>query len=104
MRTVFVGVIAVVAVIAAGWILVANHLAQQKVFAPQFEQVRRETFEQSKAFRDGAVQELRSLQIDYIRADAEVKPALAAAIKHKAAALDDHAMPQDLSTFIKELP
>ena len=82
----------------------ANHLAQQKVFAPQFEQVRRETFEQSKAFRDGVVQELYALQIDYLSAPNESKPAIAAIIRHKSASLDYSALPHNLRTFIEELP
>lgn len=90
-------------VITIIWVLTANGLILQKVFNPQFEQVRRETFETSKAYRDGMAQELRALQIEYIKADPAIKPALASAIKHKAAGVPDDALPYDLSVFIKGL-
>lgn len=73
------------------------------MFNPQFEQVRRDTFEQSKAYRDGMAQELRALQIEYIKADEKIKPALAAAILHKAAGVPQDALPYDLFVFIKGL-
>jgi len=85
------------------WVIAGNTLIFQKVFNPQFEQVRRETFENSKAYRDGMVQELHSLQIEYIKADAAIKPALADVIKHKAVGIPADALPQDLTDFIKGL-
>lgn len=75
-----------------------------KVFNPAFEQVRRDTFEQSKAYRDGAVQELRSMQFAYLQADPVHRGGLASVIRHKAAGLPADTLPPDLIQFIKELP
>lgn len=91
------------AVVAAIWLITGNTLLMQKVFNPQFEQVRRETFESSKSYRDGMAQELRALQLEYIKADPTIKNALAAAIKHKAAGIPEDALPTDLQLFIKGL-
>lgn len=102
--SVLLGIAALIGLIALGWALTANQLALQSVFAPKFEEVRRDTFETSKAYRDGMAQELRALQIEYIKADEKIKPALASAIKHKAAGVPADALPHDLALFIKELP
>ena len=90
-------------VLAGVWFIAGNNLAMMKVFAPATEKVRRETFEQSKAYRDGMVQELRSLQIEYIKAADDIKPALGAAIRHKAVGLPEDALPNDLRVFIQSI-
>ena len=101
-------IVAVVAVLAGllgvGWLLTGNELAMQQVFAPKFEQTRRETFEQSKAFRDGVIQELRSMQFDYIKADPTHQAGLASVIRHKATQLPREDLPADLLQFIDSLP
>ena len=86
------------------WLAMGNDLAMTKFFAPQYEQVRREVFERSKAYRDGVVQELQSMQFAYIAADPAHKLALASLIKHRAITIPLDAMPPSLSNFIKELP
>lgn len=92
-----------VLVVVVGWVLSANHLALQSVFAPAQEKVRRETFEQSKAYRQGMVQELQNMQFEYLQADAAHKAALASIIKHRAADVPADALPEDLYQFIKGL-
>lgn len=101
---IFLGIAAIVGLLALGWGLTFNQLGMRAFFAPKFEQVRRDTFETSKAYRDGMAQELRALQIEYVKADEKIKPALASAIKHKAAGVPADAIPYDLAIFIKELP
>lgn len=97
------GVVIVLAVLTGVWFLAANSLLMKSVFAPANEAVRRETFEQSKAFRDGMAQEIRSLQIEYLRAEEAVKPALASAILHKAAQIDEAYLPSDLRAFVNSI-
>ena len=92
------------ALLALGWIFEGNDLAKKKVFAPATESVRRETFENSKAYRDGMVQELRAMQFEYMKADDVHKAGMANVIRHRAAGFPEDAMPSDLKTFIKELP
>ena len=97
-------VLAILLVIAAGWGVAANQLLLSKIFNPQFEQVRRETFEQSKAYRDGVVQELYALRVSYLQAEPMTRSAWIGVIRHKAAGLPDDALPTDLKLFLKELP
>ncbi len=95
---------ALLALLGLGWLFAFNNLALMKAFAPATEQVRRETFENSKAYRDGVVQELRSMQFEYLRADDAHKAGMANVIRHKVAGVPEDAIPYDLQLFIKELP
>lgn len=94
----------VVGLTALGWGLTYHELIFTSFFAPKFENVRRQTFEQSKSFRDGAVQELQNMQFEYIKADPAHKKALADVIRHRAAEVPADAMPSDLYSFISNLP
>lgn len=85
------------------WVFQGNDFFLLKVFAPKYEAVRRETFEQSKAYRQGMVQELQSMQFQYVQADDAHKQALADIILHRAADVDPTILPADLSAFIQQL-
>lgn len=98
--SVFIGVL-VVALL--GWIATANQLGLAKVFGPAFEQTRRETFEQTKSFRDGNVQELRAMQYEYLQADPIHRAGLAAVIRHKAVGVPADAIPADLQLFLEQI-
>lgn len=93
----------VLLLIGVAWLLAANDLAFQGVFRPAYEQVRRETFEQSKSYNQGMVQELQAMQVEYAKGDAEVKKTLAPIILHRAADYPDDKLPQDLRSFIQQL-
>jgi hypothetical protein len=94
----------VVGVGALAWGLTYHELIFTSFFAPKFENVRRNTFEQSKSFRTGAVQELQNMQFEYIKASPEHKKALADVIRHRAVEVPADAMPTDLQSFISNLP
>jgi len=85
------------------WGVAYHDLLFTAFFAPKFENVRRNTFEQSKSFRTGAIQELQNMQFEYIRSDAEHKIALKDIIIHRATEVPEDAMPQDLYNFIQGL-
>lgn len=89
---------------ALTWGLTYHDLLFTAFFAPKYENVRRNTFEQSKSFRTGAVQELQNMQFEYIKAAPEHKAALADVIRHRAAEVPADAMPSDLQSFISNLP
>lgn len=93
----------VVGLLALVWVFQGNDFFLYKTFAPKYEQVRRETFEQSKAYRQGMVQELRNMQFEYLQADAEHQKALASVILHRAADVDMDMLPTDLQAFINSL-
>jgi hypothetical protein len=104
LKTVGLSVLGLLAFLALGWVLVANDTAMLKVFGPARAEIRRETFEQTKSFRDGVIHELRSMQFTYLKATEDQKPGLASVIKHQAVQLQASAMPKDLADFIATLP
>lgn len=104
MKEIGIGIVVVIGLIAAGWALTGNDLALQKVFSPAREQVRRDTFETSKAYRDGVVQEIRAMQFEYLKADEAHKAAMGSVIRHKLAGFPVDALPPDLQQFVVELP
>ena len=97
-------VVGVAAVGALGWGVTYHELIFQSFFNPKFEDVRRNTFERSKSFRTGAVQELQNMRFEYVKAVPEHKKALADIIRHRATEVPEDAMPQDLQSFISNLP
>jgi hypothetical protein len=105
MKTFAVGVLAVACLLGIVWIFQGSDFFMYKVFAPKYEQVRRETFEQSKAFNQGMIQELQNMQFAYVSAEKEQKAALASIILHRAADFDlrQPQVPNDLRTFVAGL-
>jgi hypothetical protein len=88
---------------AVTWGVAYHDLIFTSFFAPKFENVRRNTFEQSKSFRTGAVQELENMRFEYIKAAPEHKLALKDIIIHRATEVPEDALPQDLYNFIQGL-
>ena len=89
---------------ALTWGLAYHGVIFTSVFAPKYENVRRKTFEQSKSFQTGAIQELQNMQFEYIKASPEHKAALAPIIRHRAAEVPADVMPAELQSFISNLP
>lgn len=94
---------AIILILGLSWLVTGNDFFLYKVFAPKQEQVRREVFEQSKAYNQGMVQELQNMQFEYVKATPEQQKALASIILHRAADYDDTKLPADLYTFVKQL-
>ena len=85
------------------WIAEGNDFFLYKFFAPKQEAVRRQVFEQSKAYNDGMAQELDNMRFEYLRAKPEQQDALASIILHRVAAYDVSKLPPDLQSFIEKL-
>jgi hypothetical protein len=103
-RNVIGGTVIVAALaVGVGWCGRANGLWMDKTFAPKEEQVRKQTFEESKAYNQGMVQELQNMQFEYIKAKPEQQAALASIILHRAADYDADKLPTDLRSFINKL-
>ena len=77
--------------------------AQFAFFAPRIEAVRRSTFEQSKAYNQGMIQELQNMQFQYQQADDAHKLALASIILHRTADYNNDNLPPDLYAFVESL-
>lgn len=97
----FVGLL--VLVTGIGWFSAGNDFFMFKFFAPRQEAVRREVFEQSKAYRQGMVQELQNMQFEYAKATKDQQGALRSIILHRAADFPYDQMPADLRSFISDL-
>ena len=93
----------VFAVLGITWAIQGNDFFLYKEFAPKYEQVRRETFEQSKAYNDGMVNELDAMRFEYIKATDTQKTALRSVILHRSASYPCEKMPTDLCQFITQL-
>jgi hypothetical protein len=100
MRYVLIGVAVLAGLFALGWASGYNNLLYTRYFAPRHEAVRREVIEESKAYNQGMVQNLRQMQAEYNRADMTGKAALASTIVHQSADYDEERLPQDLRRFI----
>lgn len=101
---IFFGAIGFLAVVLGlSWASQGNDFFLTKFFSPRYEAVRRDTFEQSKAYNAGMVQELQNMQFEYVRATPEQKDALASIILHRAADYDTRQLPPDLRSFIQSL-
>lgn len=103
MKVFSVGVGGVLLVLGLSWIAMGNEFFLYKVFAPRVEQVRRETFEQSKAYTQGQIQELSNMQFQYAQASPEHQAALRTIILRRASDFDESRLPPDLYRFIQEL-
>ncbi|MDO8582637.1 MAG: hypothetical protein Q7R63_01455 [bacterium] len=93
----------IVLMLGLGWLAQGNDFFMYKFFAPKQEAVRREVFEESKAFNQGMIQELQNMQFEYMKAGEKEKDALASIILHRAADYDESKMPADLRDFIRDL-
>jgi hypothetical protein len=88
------------------WAAQGNDFFLYKYFAPKQEAVRRQVFENSRAFNQGMVQELENMQYKYIQEkDPDTKAALADIILHRASGynMDDPSVSSDLRGFIRKL-
>lgn len=95
----------IVLILGLTWLGQGNDFFMYKVFAPRYEQVRRQTFEQTKSYNQGMIQELQNMQFDYAKADAEHRSALASIILRRAADFDLN-QPQvsaELRHFVEQL-
>lgn len=104
MKEFFVGMMVfVVTILGLTWILQGNDFFLTKAFAPKYEAVRRETFEESKAYNQGMIQELQNMQFQYVQAAPDAKDALASIILHRVADYDVNKLPPDLKNFVEVL-
>lgn len=108
MKDFFIGLLVVVIILSLtllfAWAITGNEFFLYKTFAPKFEQARRETFEQSKAYNQGMIQELQNMQFEYIKTtNQNSKDALASIILHRVADFDENKLPYDLRSFIQDL-
>ncbi len=103
MKTFLTLIACIILFLGLGWAVTGNDFFLYKFFAPKYEQVRRETFEQTKSYRQGMVQELQNMQFQYEQASPEHKAALRSLILHRVADFPADDMPPNLYVFIQKL-
>jgi hypothetical protein len=104
-----VGVVLLVLVVACGlgWLAQGNQFFMYKFFAPREEQVRRETFENTRSFNEGMAQELQQIHMDYAKAKAKKDQAgmdlLAETALQRTAGYEISRLPSSTQQFINDL-
>jgi hypothetical protein len=97
------GILGLLVLLVLPWIVLGEDYFLAQFFNPRVEAVRRQTFEQSKAYNEGMVQELQNMQFEYAKAEASQRDAMASIILHRAADYDENKLPADLRAFIQKL-
>ena len=86
-----------------GWASTGFNLALFSYFAPKFEQVKRNTFEQSKAYNQGMTQELDQNMQDYNSGNAIQKAGIRSMVLHRVADYPISSLPGYLQQFVEQL-
>jgi hypothetical protein len=96
-------VLGVVVLLGLTWIFQGNDFFLYSVFAPKYESVRRQTFEQTKSYNEGMAQEIRNAELDFARAKTPAeKQAIASYVLHETAGYDTSKLPPDLAAFLSQ--
>jgi len=107
MKEVFAAILIFLCVVAVMlgmmWLIEGNNFFLYRYFGPKNEDVRREVFEHSRAFKQGMVQELENMQFQYEQADPGHRDALADLMLHRAADVDESTLTTDLVSFLARL-
>lgn len=101
---VFLAILIIGAGTGLGWLAQGNDFFMFQFFAPKYEQVRHNTFEQSQAYNEGMIRDLENIMMQYQTADATGKAALKATVMHRFEAYPNRdVMPGDLQAFYNQL-
>ena len=96
MGAIFTSVLVFAVLLGVTWIGQGNNFFLYQYFAPKYEQVRRETYEQTKSYRQGSVQRLSTLCTQVAETDDNHKPMINDIISHEFAEWDSQDVPQYL--------
>jgi hypothetical protein len=89
--------------LSLGWGFQGNEFFMCQFSAPKQEAVRRQVFEQTYSYRQGMIQELQNMQMEYVKATPSQRDAMASVILHRAAGFPEGDMPSDLRDFVTTL-
>lgn len=99
-KVMLVTIIALIVGVLVSW----GGLQFYKFFAPKYENVRREVFENTRSYNQAKVQELAKYRLEYLKSDSEgVRQAIASTIRHRFADFDRSKLPYELSQFLNEI-
>jgi hypothetical protein len=92
-----------VVMLGLSWLVLGNEFFIYQYFAPKTEAVRRQVFEESKAYNQGQTQELENMLFQCQSADKEHKAALEDIILHRASDYDVNRLPPHLRRAIEDM-
>lgn len=103
--SIYVGVLALclIVVMALGFVVQGYDLSMFKFWAPKYENVKREVFENTQSFVQGKVSYLTTLRFQYSQASGDERKALRSLILSEASTINDDRLPPDLVVFINQL-
>ena len=84
------------------WLMQGSDFFMYKIFAPKYEAVRRETFEQTKSYNQGMVQDLAALYLEYGKSSKEHQDAIVSVVQHRFADLPEDRVPSYLQSFLEK--
>lgn len=98
----------VIGLVTIGGLLVGGYELSYRMFqhyAPRYEQVRRETYEQSRAYQEGTVRDLENLRLEYGRAQTDsARAAIKDTVRERSADLpDDLQLSPSLQAFLDQM-
>ena len=73
------------------------------VFGPWREEIRRETFEETKSFNESKKQDLIRYRLQYLQAEANEKEAIASTIRMMFADYDESKLEPELAEFLRDI-
>jgi hypothetical protein len=102
-RAIFAGAIGLAALCAIGFGLNYFGYTQFAFFMPKYEQVRRNTFEQSQAYVEGQRRDIQNLRLEWIDATPEKKAAIRSIALQRINGLPESAMSPEIEAFRNQL-
>ena len=104
MKVFLAGVVLVVLMLAASWLVVGNQILLTKYLGVESENAKREVFEETKSYNEGKTQQLAKYWQEYkTAASDEDKAALKATIQTMFADYDVDKLPLPLKNFLTEM-
>jgi len=76
---------------------------QFQFFAPKYEDVKREIFENTQGYVEGKRQEALKYRLEYMRADSSSKQAIKATIVQSFANFDESKLSPELQNFVRDM-
>jgi hypothetical protein len=97
-------ILLIVALLGLTWTGAYHDVIFRSVFAPKYEQIRRDTYVQSESHVRGTIIDLQKQQIEYLKEkDPATKEALASVIRQTASQISSDLLPPDLRSFVSSL-
>jgi hypothetical protein len=105
MRPILIGFAVLLTLFALGWVIQGNDFFMYQFFAPKYENVRREVFENTQSYVESKRQDLVKYRLEYMRAKTdEEKAALKFTIVQEFANFDEVKLTSpELRDFLRQM-